>query len=412
MSSSDVPKRPLRVAQVLGNLEFGGVQKLVIELMRGLDRSRFDPILVYFRAPNLFEGEVRERGWLCHKVSVSRSYRPREIRGLARVLAEENVDLVHAHADFACFAARAAALLLPRPIPAVAHYHNQYYHRLDTAFQSRETMLQPYTDRIVVCGEAVGQFVVDTLGVPPDLVCVVKNGVHLEPFEQAGRRRHEARMKYGIPPGTFHIIHTARLEPHKMPQRLLYALAQVKDVSRPWRATFVGGGGEENSLRALLASLVQSDGRTPLAERVVLAGWSNDIPEYLASADLFVHCSKQEGLPLAILESLAAGTPVIASNIPGNREAIVDGESGLLVDMDDPSGVAEVLGRLMGDPALVKRLAEGGRSRAKEFTIERYIQEIEAIYDGVFASPRTKPDPPRGWLGRRRFLRDLRKPVP
>ncbi len=387
------------------------MQTLVMELMRGLDRSRFDPILLYFKSPNHFQDEIQERGWRCRKVSMSRMYRAREIRGLARVLAEENINLIHAHADFACFAARAAALLLPRPIPVLAHYQNHYYHRLDDAFIARETLLQPYSDRIVVCGAGVERFVVDALGVPQEPVRLVLNGVKQEPFEEAGRHRREAREKFGIPPDTFHILHTARLEPHKAPERLLHALSRMKHPSRPWRATFVGGGGQESALRELLSSLVQSDGRTPLAERVVFAGWSSKIPEYVASADLFVLCSKNEGLPLSIVEALAAGTPVVASDIPGNQEVVVDGESGLLVDMEDPSRLPEVLNRLMEYPVLLGRLAEGGRRRAKLFTIERYLQGIQAVYDDVFASPRTKPDPPKGWLGRRRFLRKLRNPV-
>jgi len=175
-----------------------------------------------------------------------------------------------------------------------------------------------------------------------------------------------------------------------------------------WRATFVGGGGQEEELKALLGQLrFGSAGEIPLAERVEFAGWSRAIPDYLASADAFVLCSKHEGLPLSLVESLAAGTPVIASDIPGTREVIVDGESGLLVDMEDPKHLVEALRRLMTDDALRDRLAEGGRRRARAFSLDRFIGEIQAVYDDLASSPRPKPGAPRGVFGRWRFLRAI-----
>lgn len=396
---------PLRVGLCVARLEFGGTQRLVMELMRGLDRAEFDPVLIHFKDPNHYAEEIRAAGWRVVKVPMSRALRAREVRGLAAVLAGERIGLLHTHADFANFAGRAAGLLAGTP-RLVAHYHGHYTHSLDARFRRLEAMLAPHTDRILTCSQSVADFVTGALEVGDTPVQRVLNGMDLGAFEQARAERAAWRERLGIGPRVFHIVHTGRLVEHKGADRLVRALCGAGERLGSWRATFVGGGDREDAIRELVAGC-EARGELP-AGAVVFTGWSNEVAGWLASADVSVMCSHHEGLGLSAVESLAAGTPVVASDIPGIREVVVDGDCGLLVDTADTEALLGALGRVRDDESLRSRLVTGGIARTALFSRARYLEEIGRVYCEVRESPRAKAPAPRGPWQRWRFLARLR----
>ncbi len=404
-------KRPLRIAQLVGNLETGGTQTLLIEMMRRLDRTRFDPILIHFKDPNHFADEIRERGWRCLKARASRNYRVGEIRALADVLRREQPDLVHTHSDFANFAGRAAAIHAAVP-HVIAHYHNTYEHRLDEAFHAMEGHLAPHTDAFVACSEGVQEFLAQHIDLKDRPVHLLQNGVNLAPFREAAARRAEARRHFAIPDNVFHIVHTARLEPHKQPQQLLHALATLTPEESgavgPWRLTYIGGGSLREELEKLIDEL-DARGGTPVKPNVVFAGWTKEIPAWLASADLFCLVSRNEGLPLSLVEAMAAGTPTISPDIVGPREVIAGAANGLLVDSSDPAAIRAAILRLRRDPVLYRQIAADGAARAERFSIERFVDNAEALYDRVLAEPGINAPHPMGAFRRFLFLHKLQR---
>lgn len=402
--------KPLRIAQMVGNLETGGTQALIIELMRRLDRARFDPVLVHFKGPNHFADEIKARGWRCLKVRASRSYRSSELRALAAILRAEDIQIAHTHSDHANFAGRAAAVHAQIPW-IIAHYHNTYEHRLDERFLRMEAHLAPHTDAVVACSKGVEEFVRQRIDLKDCPLRLVQNGVSLEPYVQAGADREGARRALGIPAGVFHIVHTARLEPHKQPERLLHALS-IATLERDrglgdWRLTYVGGGSLAESLKRMVVELDRETvarGGEAIAPRVHFAGWTKDIPLWLAAADVFCLVSRNEGLPLSLVEAMAAGTATIASDVVGPREVIEHERSGLLIEPQGEKSLVEALLRLRHDIALRAQLVDNGRVRAKDFSIERFVREIEALYDGVTAAPGCSARNPLGIFKRLGFL--------
>lgn len=372
--------RPIRVAQVVGNMETGGMQVLVMALMRGLDRSRFEPVLIQFKALNHFEEEIAREGWTCRTSPLRRSYKRGDIEALAQVLDEERIDLVHAHADFANFGARLAALRSGRPRHLLAHYHNTYEHRLDRKFLRRERTLSRWTDMILTCSEGVRQWLLDGFDLNGAPVRFVTNGVDLAPFQSAAARRAALRAASGVPADSFHVVHTARLEPHKAPDRILRALASDEGRLGEWALTYVGGG----SLLGELKSLAESLG---VAKRVRFVGWASSVAEHLAAADAFVLCSLNEGLSLCLVEALATRTPAIAPDIVGPREVLSHETNGLLVDVGDPQILLAALRRLREDDDFRGRLVEEGVRRAEDFAIANFLRQTEQAYDDALAAP-------------------------
>ena len=144
-------------------------------------------------------------------------------------------------------------------------------------------------------------------------------------------------------------------------------------------ATFVFAG--DGPLRIALEAEAR---RLGVAVRCVFLGQRSDVPALLAAADLFVLPSLYEGLPVSVLEAMAAGRPVVATAIGGTDEAVTSEETGLLVAPRDPAALASAIRRLQADPALARRLAAAARGRVeRDFSSEATARQVMAIYDQV-----------------------------
>jgi glycosyltransferase involved in cell wall biosynthesis len=165
----------------------------------------------------------------------------------------------------------------------------------------------------------------------------------------------------------------ARLAQQKGHRFLVEAVPKVRD------AIFIlaGDGPERDALEEQVRLLAVED-------RVRFLGYRSDIPELLANSDALVLPSLYEGLPLAVLEAMAAGKPVVATSVGGTDEAVVDGETGFLVPPRDSDALAAAIRRVIQDDVLAQRLGANGRARvAAHFRVEAMVQQVAGVYDEV-----------------------------
>ena len=118
------------------------------------------------------------------------------------------------------------------------------------------------------------------------------------------------------------------------------------------------------------------------------------MPTILAGSDVVALASRQEGLARCIMEAMAAGRPVVATDIRGNRDLVVDGETGFLVKLGDTDGLAHSLLQLLGDPGLRQRMGQAGCQRIKDYSLERVLGEMVVVYDRYLGERTTPPGPP------------------
>lgn len=163
----------------------------------------------------------------------------------------------------------------------------------------------------------------------------------------------------------------ARLAAQKGQRALVEALPLVRERHPEARLVIAG----EGELREELEQLAVEQG-----EHVVLLGNRSDVPDLLASFDVFAYPSRFEGLCVAVLEAQAAGVPVVATPVGGIRETVVDGETGLLVPPDDPPALAAAIVRLLDDRELARRLAAQAREQARGYSTERMVERTLALY--------------------------------
>ncbi len=362
------------------------------EVMEGLDVRRF-----VYALPTSLET-------LAYGAGIPTNLRRRKSRLLllpafvlaylaAAAAACRDCDLVHAHWTFSGMIGLLLQGLVPRPLVVTVHGSDINALPVAGAARSVAGAARPVggpaigltlavlrrADEIICVSEDLARSV-RRLGADPDRVTVVHNGLDLSLFDAAprpgGRLR---RLGDGLRRlGDGHrLLWVGRLSREKGLPSLLEALPRVLEGFPDAHLTLVGEGEDEPGLRALAHGL-------GLDEAVTFAGpcAHDEVPGFLADADLFVFPSLQEGLGIAALEAMAAGLPVVASSAGGIPEVVEDGETGLLVPPGDPAALAEAIRRILGDPPLAARLGAAGRRRAHErFSRERQIRLTLEVYE-------------------------------
>jgi glycosyltransferase involved in cell wall biosynthesis len=202
--------------------------------------------------------------------------------------------------------------------------------------------------------------------------------------------REQTRAALGIGSGTFVLVIVANLIPYKGHLDLVEALARSVDrMPKDWKALIVGrddGAGAE--IKALAA-------KHGVADQLLFLGPRTDIPALLAACDLGLSASHQEGFSNAVLEGMEAGLPMIVTDVGGNAEAVIDGETGLVVPPHDPISFSDAIVRLTCDAALRRSYGASGRRRIQhDFSLQRCVDSYEALYRGLRAglSPREISD--------------------
>jgi glycosyltransferase involved in cell wall biosynthesis len=206
-------------------------------------------------------------------------------------------------------------------------------------------------------------------GVPAERIRIVPSGVDADALAAPPGAREALRAEWGVPDDAVLVVLVGALERRKGHDVLLAAAARA---SARLRYAFVGTGSLEPALRTAAA---------PLGDRVVFAGFRDDVAACLAAADVAVLPSRHEGLGVAALEAMAAGRPVIASRTGGLAEVVVDGETGLLVPPEQAAPLATALDRLAADAALRARFGAAGSARVRaQYGAEKMAEETLACY--------------------------------
>jgi glycosyltransferase involved in cell wall biosynthesis len=314
---------------------------------------------------------------------------------LVRWMRRERFTLVHCHSTKAGLLGRFAARIAGVPVrvftvhgwPFTGWWHPVF--RWATAAAER---LAARISTVVICVSEHDRLRALRLGVgPASKIRVVHNGV--DPgrwLPGASEVEHSSIWSPGSAPraGTAprgvrsagcRVVSVGRLTHQKDPLVLLRAWQLIDG---PHCLAIVGDGPIKDDLEAEIH-------RRGLAGRVELLGARDDVPEILGASDLFVMASRWEGLPLAIIEAMMSGLPVVATAVGGVPEEVVDGETGLLVPPGSPEALARAMQRLIDDPQLRERVGAAGRRRALErFTEARMLRETAAVYAGAIHGAR------------------------
>jgi glycosyltransferase involved in cell wall biosynthesis len=341
-----------RILFVVTLAETGGAQTYVASLLASLD-DHFDVAVAAHG-----DGPLREaaRAAGVRFVPLRHVQRPlslwRDAFGLLElvaVLRRERPHIVHVNSAKAAALGRLAAWLARVPIRIYTVHGWAFLAHGGPAsalYRWAERLLRPLTTVTVCVADSERRAGLAAGTCDERTTVVIHNGVDLSRVPAAGTHSGPPRL-----------LTVGRLQAPKDAITLVRALAAVR--GSPFETVLVGDGPDRPSVEAEVR-------RLGLEQVVDLVGKRDDVAELLASADLFVLSSRSEGLPLSILEAMAAGLPVVASRVGGIPEVVADGETGLLVPPGDPQRLAAAVEHLLADPPLRRRLGEAGRRRVAE----------------------------------------------
>jgi glycosyltransferase involved in cell wall biosynthesis len=383
MSRTCPDTRPRRLAYVLPGLGTGGTERLVTDLARRLDRDRF-AVSVVALEDGRFRGELERDG--CRVTVIDgfgggkgRLGRLGHIWGAMRHALRGDVDLVHTHHLGMLLHAGVASL----PRRRWRWVHTEHIRPDVERIYSRRLvrmapMLLRWPDLVTGVAEPVGRYFREEAGVEPRRVRVILNGVDVPRFAEGGDRQ-ATRRSLGLADESWVIGTIATLRAQKNHGLLLDAFARVARAVPSARLVLAGDGPLAKVLEARSHAL-------GVREKVHFLGSRLDAPALLGAFDTYCLPSHYEGLPLTILEAMAAGCPIVATRVLGIAEVVRDGDTGVLVAPDDAAALAAALLRLRATPALAARLAEGGRAWVRRHgDVGVMTKEYERLYDEILA---------------------------
>lgn len=378
---------PVRIAFCITELDPGGAERALVRIVTGLDRSRWEPHVhcLAHRGPLADELDAADVPVTCLGARSGRDWRV--LSRLTRELMTFEPTIVQTFLFHANMAGRLAAWRAGVPLVVCGV-------RVVEQDAPWRMWLDRWTSWLVNRTVCVSRGVADryrALGFRDDQLAVVPNGVDVERFATA---RPADLTQFGIPREARTIISIGRLHPQKGQVRLVVGLAKLQDrltAAGSVHLLLVGEGSPR--VRDAIAFIAQD---LKLSDRVHFAGWQPDVAPLLRAADLFVLCSRWEGMPNVLLEAMAAGLPCVATNVEGVPELIINGETGLLVESGGHQALCDAIHRLLNDAALASRLAEAGQRHVRQhFQWENTIRGFESIWNELLSTRRRRLSPER-----------------
>lgn len=354
-----------RVGVVLSSLVAEGTPVLALEMCRLWQAQRIEPHVITLSGerPDLLS-EFEALGVRPHAAKLGRG-RGRFLRMATELAALSRGLRLDAVLSFplgwhALFALGARWAGVPR---VVAHVGNFPPHWTGAAFEKFKFLVQlgrPVTTALACCSDYVREGVIDHFGVAPEEAVTVYNGVRTDEVERRAAKTRGTRQT-----GTLRVGMVARLEVHKDQPTLIRATAQLSRAGHDVECVLIGDG----SRRAEYEQLARAES----VERIVhFLGTRRDVAEQLGQCDVFAFAAKpDEGFGIALVEAMAAGVPIVATDVGACREILGGGEAGLLVPPKDPRALAAAILAIKSDPAGTEHRRAAAKRRAASFTMER-----------------------------------------
>lgn len=382
---------PKRLLLVTDEMEVGGSQRQISNLLGGLDRSRWRPELLFFRSPSFLVGEIESLGITVHHLPKRGRIDPFFVLRYAALLRRGGFDVVHAFSLTAELWTAVASMLVRNPPPMIASVRGLYL-KESPLFWRLKRFVARRSAAVIANARACAAVASEHAGIAPEKFDVVANGVSIPP--PVPPHFHEVlRAGLGCPPGRQLCLFVGRLVAEKNLPCLVRAMARLTPGQRPWIA--LAGDGP---LRAEMQAMVDSE---QLGADMRFLGERADATVLMQAADFLVLPSMQEGMSNAVLEAMSSGCAVIASAVGGNRELVEHGVSGLLFPNDDEQALSECLRLLCCDEDLRTRLAGHARERVRSaFGIDDMVAATAAVYERCLPAP-AAPNTRARWLLRR-----------
>lgn len=370
----------IRVAIVIDSLQTGGAQKLITAFVSQAPQYGIEPVVINMRkgSSSVICDAIESSGVKVYTVTARSLFSIQRLRWLIGFLKEQQIDIIHSHLLYANILSSVAARLARIPVVCTLHStHAEKGWRLRLLKSVEDFCLQNFASRILAVGQKVAAAHVGRYR--QRSVDVIPNGIP-EPEEVPTQTRERLRNELaGGDNSNLIIITVGRFEPSKGYQDMVEAFKLLREKNKKSRLLMVGSGSLHDSIRMQVETL-------DLKQSVILAGERHDIPQLLASSDIFASSSHREGLPLSLLEAMMAELPIVATSV-GDIPNVVTEEMGIVVPPRQPEKLAAALEKLMTSPQRRREMGKAARDRAMhEYSLDVWIKRHVNLYNDVLRS--------------------------
>jgi glycosyltransferase involved in cell wall biosynthesis len=351
-----------------------GVGRLFSLWASRFDRDKFDITICILRKKDKigteFAKRLEETG--VHIIFCGRGkFDPGTLWDFIHIIRKKKIDVMHLQAYGASTFGRLAGII--EGVPTIVHVHDDasdypWYQKL------ADLILYRFTDTAIAVSESVKKACVRKRRIQEDRIIVMHNAVSLEKFAMPESAVMEKEVRrWGISPANKVVGTIAKLRKEKGVRYLLESVRKTADVFPETIFLIVG----EGPLRVELESLTR---QLKIENNVVFAGYCQNIPSVLSLFDIDVMPSLTEGSPLSLLEAMAMGKPIIATDVGGMREILKDGETGLLISPKDSEALAEKIVYLLKNKDKAKKLGMRAKEESRKYDVDLYMRKLEELY--------------------------------
>ncbi|MEW5744181.1 MAG: glycosyltransferase family 4 protein [Nitrospirota bacterium] len=368
-----VKARKIKVMQVTHDLAIGGLQRVIVNICKGINRDIFDVSVLCLRRYGEFQPELEEMGVKTFLLPDAKEsgLDYLSVWKIKRILKEQQTDVVHTHNTQPFVQGGVAAFIAG--VKTVVHTDHARSYPDKWRYMFAERVVSHLVRNVVAVSDSTAQDLIQRVKIPARKVITVPNGIDGNPF-CITVDKDEKKKELGFGGRGPVIGFASRVARQKGLTYLLKAMPEIIQVFPECVLVIAGEGPEESPLQQEAANL-------NIKDHVVFLGPRLDIPELLKLFDILVLPSVWEGLPMILLEAMAAGCPTVATDVGGVSTAIKNGESGVLVEAENPAALSREIVSLLSDEDKRKVLSEKGRRRFLDmFSAEVMTRKYEELY--------------------------------
>lgn len=374
--------KKINVLWLVDHLGYGGVMHgagtYYLNTIPLFDKSKFNVSLCALRGRDHLTGHFEDQGIKIRHLGRGK-LDPVTIFDLVKLVKEEKISLIHAHGYGSANFGRLAGVITGAPVIIHSHDHDHSYNWYQSL---SDRLLSGSTSKAIAVSESVKESCVNTRKIPPNKVVVMHNGIRLERFRISEPDQIDTERKRLDIYSDFKIVGTVtRLREEKGNEYLLAAAPYVLKEFPRTVFLLVGDG----PLREELENYSRELG---IDKHVIFAGFREDIVVVMSLFDINVLASLTEGSPGALLEAMAMGKPIVATNVGGIKEILKDGETGLLVPSKNPEALSEKIMYLLRNKDRAKTLGERAKEESGKYDINLYVRRLEEQYCELLSSGR------------------------
>lgn len=373
MAAEEVRRARVKIMQVTWSLVAGGAEIYALTIARNLAPTHYATELCALDQGGALEAEIKRLGISYRVMNRRQGIDLRLIWRLYRFFARERPGIIHTHHFNQLFYSFIGARMTGARIVHTEHSLEAYEGRRKMRLALR--LLSIFCRKVVAIGSESETFMRERVGIPERKLTVIRAGIDLKAFNES---KAEARAALGLSSKDRVVAIVARLYPEKNHQLLLAAFAEVCEHVANARLLVVGEGTER-------AAIQEEIKRLRLEDHVKMLGVRRDVARILAATDVFALSSTREGLPIVVLEAMAAARAVVATAVGDLPSIINDRETGIIVPPGDAHAMASALIELLNDESLAMRVGEAARSSVQAYGLETMISRYQNLYEEVLS---------------------------